>query len=109
MKITIYGYGYVGKAVARFLENHYELQIVDPAKGPKCGADFHSANETGFMPTDYAVICVPTPMDSNGSCDYSAVQSIVEAGRHAHYLVKSTVPPGTTERLNVVLADRKKS
>lgn len=98
MKITIYGYGYVGQAVARFLDGHYDLQLVDPAEFS--GADFHSANDTGFIPTDYAIICVPTPMADDGSCDYSAVRSIVEAGRHLHYLIKSTVPPGTTEKLS---------
>lgn len=98
MKITIYGYGYVGQAVARFLEDHYELQLVDPREFS--GAEFRSADETLFVPTDYAIICVPTPMAEDGSCDYSAVKSIVEAGKHKHYLVKSTVPPGTTEKLD---------
>lgn len=97
MKITIYGYGYVGQAVARFLDDHYDLQLVDPAEFS--GADFHSVDETGFIPTDYAIICVPTPMAEDGSCDYSAVKGIIDAGKHKHYLVKSTVPPGTTERL----------
>lgn len=98
MKITVYGYGYVGKAVARFLEDHYELQLVDPAEFS--GADLRSANDTGFVPTDYAVICVPTPMGADGSCDYSHVTAILKAARHTHYLVKSTIPPGTTEKLN---------
>lgn len=103
MKITIYGYGYVGKAVSRFLADHYELQLVDPAEFS--GADFRSANDTGFEPTDYAVICVPTPMAEDGSCDRSVVSRIIARGDHTHYLIKSTVPPGTTERFQSDLAN----
>ena len=29
-KIGIIGYGYVGKALHRFFENHYEVRIFDP-------------------------------------------------------------------------------
>lgn len=101
MKITVYGYGYVGKAVVRFLENHYDVQIVDPIA--LSGAEFQSANGTGFDPTEYAILCVPTPMAGDGSADVSAVESILRAGRHVHYLVKSTIPPGTTEALQAQL------
>lgn len=99
MKITIYGYGYVGKAVARFLENHYELQIVDP--DPKSDAEFASSD--GIELTEYAVICAPTPMREDGHCDTSIVESILRSGDHGHYLIKSTVPPGTTEQLQATL------
>lgn len=110
MKITIYGYGYVGKAVARFLENHYALQTVDPnalSGGTFCKAgpdpDYSTVE---WEETDFAIICAPTPEAADGSCDYSAVEAIVKEGRHRHYLVKSTIPPGTTERLgaNVVFS-----
>lgn len=103
MKITIYGYGYVGKAVARFLDDHYDVQTVDPAE--LSGATFRQAGPAPeytvipWVDTDYAIICVPTPMAADGSCDYSAVESIIDAGRHTHYLIKSTIPPGTTEKL----------
>jgi len=100
VKITIYGYGYVGKAVARFLADHYELQIVDP--NPNCGA--RVLHDSGSIePTEFAILCAPTPMRADGSCETAIIEKIIGAGAHDHYLVKSTVPPGTTERLQAML------
>lgn len=87
--ITLYGYGYVGKAVAQFLGQHYALQVIDP-QYPVL---------TPLVDTDLAIICVPTAQREDGSADTSIVRNIVKAGRHHHYLIKSTVPPGTTDAL----------
>ena len=38
-KIAIIGYGYVGKAMKKFFENHYELVIYDPPAGYKTTKD----------------------------------------------------------------------
>lgn len=49
-------------------------------------------------------VCVPTPMWDDGECDISIVESVldelskVSGARTA--IIKSTVPPGTTEKLN---------
>ncbi len=32
-KIAIIGHGYVGKAMSKFFEAHYELEIYDPPAG----------------------------------------------------------------------------
>jgi UDPglucose 6-dehydrogenase len=53
-------------------------------------------------------VCVPTPMRKDGSCDTSIVESVVmevdaavkEMGLLRVVVIKSTVPPGTTERIN---------
>lgn len=49
-------------------------------------------------------ICLPTPMAPNGSCFTGAIegtiQSIRSLGSKAQICIKSTVPPGTTQRLN---------
>ncbi|HXK37080.1 MAG TPA: hypothetical protein VJ553_05870 [Candidatus Paceibacterota bacterium] len=45
-------------------------------------------------------VCVPTPPDPDGSCNTSIVESVVyklPAGKIV--VIKSTVPPGTTQRL----------
>jgi len=106
MDITIYGYGYVGKAVANFLKDHYELQIVDPA------AKWSNIDEHGIKhaivindykqaeKTKYAVICVPTPMGEDGKCDTSIVEEILKGTNHEFYLIKSTIVPGTAKRLS---------
>ncbi len=94
-EITLYGYGYVGRAVAAFLERHYTLQIFDPAvRDPLVVND-----RLALRATPFAVICVPTPSRSDGSCDTSIVEEIVDRSTHDCYLIKSTVVPGTTARL----------
>jgi len=53
-------------------------------------------------------VCVPTPMKKDGSCDTSIVESVVmeidaavkKMGLLRVVVIKSTIPPGTTEALN---------
>lgn len=108
--ITLYGYGFVGKALFNFFKDHYDLIVVDPhlnepAKTLITGAghlnfeSYKAMRSTGIDPSDYAVIAVPTEPRDDGSCDTSIVESILRESQHGSYLVKSTVTPGTTERL----------
>ena len=53
-------------------------------------------------------VCVPTPMKKDGSCDTSIVESVVlevddavkKMGLLRVVVIKSTVPPGTTDAIN---------
>ncbi|TAL49409.1 hypothetical protein EPN83_00665 [Patescibacteria group bacterium] len=94
-QITIYGFGYVGKTLWQFLKEHYALQVFDP--GVKNLAVKNNREE--LVDTPYAVICVPTPPQKDGSCDISIVEETVKKSNHEFYLIKSTVAPGTTARL----------
>jgi len=112
-KITIYGFGYVGRALWRFLKDHYEVQVYDPRcvvralldacvrnpEDPEVEEAQVISEETEIKPTKYAVVCVPTPPKKDGSCDTSAVENIIRESSHDFYLIKSTVVPGTTKRL----------
>lgn len=55
------------------------------------------------LQTDILFICVPTPGNPNGSCDTSIVEEVVEDVAAASYrgvvAIKSTIEPGTTDRL----------
>ena len=55
--------------------------------------------------TEVAFICVPTPQSETGACDTSIVESVIGQLADARYdgvaVIKSTVPPGTTARLNL--------
>ncbi len=59
-------------------------------------------NVKGF--TGVYFVCVPTPMYEDGSCDLSIVESVLnelsELPGERIAVVKSTVPPGSTERWN---------
>lgn len=49
-------------------------------------------------------VCVPTPMMQDGSCDLSIVEDVLNRLANINgdriAVVKSTIPPGTTERFN---------
>lgn len=99
--IVVYGYGYVGHAVVNFLKDHYKVIVIDPHP-PKYPTEdlvnvswFPSIKNSAIPKTDLAIICVPTPMNKDGSADTSIVKEILRAKDHTHFMVKSTVVPGT--------------
>lgn len=55
------------------------------------------------LKTDIVFVCVPTPSKTDGSCDISIVEDVVEQLHLLNYAgiiaIKSTVEPGTTSRL----------
>jgi len=105
MKIGIVGQGYVGTAVKTVFEKYYNVETYDLDKD-KCTVDYL---EDIVELSNIIFVCVPTPMKKDGSCDTSIVEAIVKdindmvvsrnvSGRIV--VIKSTIPPGTTERLN---------
>ncbi len=95
IKVGIIGYGYVGKAVYEFLKDHYELLVYDVVGD-------HNTKEEINEQCDYAIISVPTPMKANGKCDISIVEKSIDWLKVPNIMIKSTVPPGTTEGLRNV-------
>lgn len=105
--ISCVGYGYVGKAMVEMLRTHYNVFVYDPAfpkditrKG--IGENIYfvdSIEELNQQNSILGVICVPTPMGEGGQCDTSIVKESVEVLEAPVILIKSTVPPGTTDRL----------
>lgn len=91
-KAAVIGYGYVGKAVAKFLERSYEIVPYDPPLSLPATKD--DANACAF-----AVICVPTPMRTDGAADLSYLEDVLSWLSVPLAIIKSTVPPGTTDRL----------
>jgi len=105
MKIGIVGQGYVGTAVKEVFSKHYNVETYDLDKD-KCSVDYL---EDIVELSNIIFICVPTPMKKDGSCDTSIVEAVVKdindmvvsrnvSGRIV--AIKSTIPPGTTNRLN---------
>ena len=92
MKIGIVGYGYVGRAFKKMIENHYEYWVYDP------NTDW-DLTQKDVNNCDLAVVCVPTPMAKDGSCDTSIVEETIKWLKTPVILIKSTIPPGTTEYL----------
>ena len=105
MKIGIVGQGYVGTAVKEVFSKHYEVDAFDLDES-KRDVDYI---EDIIDRNDIIFVCVPTPMKKDGSCDTSIVEGVVHelndlamTRQCANRIIaiKSTIPPGTTNRLN---------
>ena len=104
MKIGIVGQGYVGTAVKTVFEKHYQTYTYDLNGNCSC----ESIGEL-IESSDIIFVCVPTPMKKDGSCDTSIVEGVVgdlnalaltRQCSNRIIAIKSTIPPGTTNRLN---------
>lgn len=104
MKIAIIGYGYVGKAMASFFLRRNEIVVYDPFVFDRSNdsdktKNFLTDSHDEVNACGLAVICVPTPMSDDGVCDTSIVEETVSWLKTPLILIKSTVPPGTTDML----------
>jgi nucleotide sugar dehydrogenase len=98
-KIGIVGYGYVGKAMYNFYSKKYTTIYYDPFVEGSC-----SQNEINKC--DLAIVCVFTPPAHDGSCDTSIVESTIEWLQTPLILIKSTIAPGTTDKLKAAYGKR---
>jgi nucleotide sugar dehydrogenase len=96
--IGIIGLGYVGKAMAKLFEKHYNVFGFDPNPTPEFPQD-RLTNREGINKCDLAIICVPTQQNSDGSCDTTIVDATVDWLKTPLILIKSTVAIGSTEQL----------
>lgn len=97
-KIGIMGIGMVGAPLARYFmeiagyQCGTDLFLYDTDKAKKYSDDVGRA--------DIVFICVPTPRMHNGSANISLVSGAIAMMKEPKIVViKSTVPPGTTEHL----------
>jgi UDPglucose 6-dehydrogenase len=83
MKLIIAGHGFVGSAVSNAFKHYCELEIVDPK---------YSDQTVSEIDADGIIICVPTPENSDGSCNVSYIESVLEdVPESMPVLLKSTV------------------
>ncbi len=87
-QIGIVGAGFVGQAMLKLLGG---CPVYDPAKGV---TDRDAINACGI-----SFVCVPTPTGPGGECDTSIVEEICGWIRSDIIVIRSTVAPGTTDRL----------
>ena len=104
MKLGVIGQGFVGGAVYQGMKNYFETYTFD-INGKCTEPSLFSLIEK----VDMTFLCLPTPMRKSGECDLSIVrnclsdvESIVTSLDKKDFIViiKSTIPPGTTEKLN---------
>ena len=96
MNIGIIGQGFVGNAVYQKFKNFFNVFTYD-LNSKLCNSNFEEISKNCSI----VFICLPTPMNSDGSCDTSIVEdTIAKFSSKTIIINKSTVPPGTTERFN---------
>jgi UDPglucose 6-dehydrogenase len=103
MGIGIIGQGFVGNAVYQKFKNYFDVLTYD-LNDTKC-----NSSKVWVLKQDVVFICLPTPMNKDGTCN---VDLIVEAVTNLSInkkckiaVIKSTVSPGTTTRLNALFPD----
>tara|TARA_S200000501_G_scaffold11433_1_gene10230 strand:- start:51 stop:881 length:831 start_codon:yes stop_codon:yes gene_type:complete len=105
MRIGIIGQGYVGTAIKVGFEPYYTVETYDKYDGMKSTVQLTDMVETCKV----IFVCVPTPMNTDGTCHTDIVESVVKEIDDRVDLanipkptvvIKSTVPPGTTDRLH---------
>lgn len=97
MAIGIIGYGVVGKALATLFG--YDAGTTDVRIYDKFLEGMNTAQcKDAIQTCDLVFVAVPTPQAPDGSCDVTAVEEVA-SWVNPPICVKSTVPPGTVDRL----------
>ena len=105
--IGIIGQGFVGSAVREGMKNHFNIICFDkdPNKFSNSVSVFNVVENSILC-----FLCVPTPMKKSGECDLSIVKKAlneiyecaISLDKNQYIVViKSTIPPGTTSKLNL--------
>ena len=101
MNIGIIGQGFVGTAVNEGLAKFYNIETYDIAKDSTC----KSMDELAIK-SDVIFVCLPTPMKKNGECYLGILEEVINdlntTNKCKIIVIKSTIPPGTTEKWNKI-------
>ena len=100
-KIGVVGQGYVGTAIKLGFQDHYDVLTYDKFD---LGKSTHSKISDIVEETEVIFVCVPTPMRKDGTCYTGIVEEVIreinETANDHIVVIKSTVPPGTTDKFN---------
>ena len=88
-RIGIVGYGFVGRHMHKLLGDSAVTLDLDSTDEQK----------DAINACQMVLLCVPTPTCDGGACDVSAVEECVEWISGPIIVIRSTVAPGTTDRL----------
>lgn len=98
MRFGVIGYGVVGKHMVADIERAgQECVIYDPFYF------LHNDTRDQINTCDAAFVCVSTPQGANGACDTRAIDDVFSWLRVPVAIIRSTVPPGTTDAVQAGL------
>ena len=99
MNIGIIGQGFVGNAIYQKFKNYYDVKTFDIKGMMHC-----NSRKEETMSCDIVFVCLPTPMNQDGSCHTDiveeAVADISTLSKGNIVVIKSTIPPGTVAKWN---------
>lgn len=103
--IGIIGQGFVGNAVRMGMQHVYNVLTYD--KSPDKYSNVTGIEEL-IKQNEVVFLCVPTPMKRSGKCDLSIInnalqeinQCCISLNKQIIIVIKSTIPPGTTDHLD---------
>ncbi len=101
--IGVIGTGFVGSALLSHLEEKFQVSSYDLSDATEINLGY----ERVVSESNIIYVCVPTPADKNGKCNTLHVDNACKlinyyakrVSKLPIVLIKSTVPPCTTERL----------
>ncbi len=100
MRVAIIGYGFVGKALEFGMKDNVETFKVDPNLGTEI------SDLVDFKP-NVCFICVPTPMNDDGSQDAGVLQKVIDDlllnSITSLIILKSTVLPNNIKKLKTLI------
>jgi UDPglucose 6-dehydrogenase len=95
--IGIIGNGFVGNAIYQNFKDRVVTKVYD-VRQEKCMNNIQDTLDSSIV-----FICLPTPMRSDGQCDLSYVMKFFDEVESKNtdtlFVIKSTVPIGTTDKL----------
>jgi len=102
--IGIVGQGFVGNAVYQKFKNYYDVLTNDLDENKST-----STIDNLIRLCDTIFLCLPTPMKPSGECDVSILEDVLDnidlitdnLETRRTVVIKSTIPPGTTEKFNL--------
>lgn len=98
--IGVVGQGFVGNAIYQKFKNYYQVRTFDLDESKRNTDSLKEVVDN----SDIVFVCLPTPMRMNGSCDISIVEGVISEINSLTtdkiVVIKSTIPPGTTDSLN---------
>tara|TARA_B100000609_G_C17218887_1_gene438524 strand:- start:3244 stop:4092 length:849 start_codon:yes stop_codon:yes gene_type:complete len=103
MVVGIIGMGYVGSALKEGFKKYHKIETFDI----QSSLSTCKTEEDLVSKADIIFLCLPTPMKKSGVCDISIVEGaiskldkIIDIKSEKIIVIKSTIPPGTTENFN---------
>ena len=104
MKVGVVGQGFVGSSIRKFFEKKIPINTYDINGKCNCQSLSEIVDKSEII-----FICLPTPMFKDGSCDLTIIENtvkeILQLNDNKILIIKSTIPPGTTDRLISLYGD----